>query len=171
MAAAVNNSPAAWGSACMSVRVRIRQSEVGLRTRTFLAWCVASLALAACAPAEHDPRSVFSKDLEVDGTTPAVADLPADAGTYLVEIREQDIDLRLVVQAPGSEAGVEDQVPRHGVLDQVVTLKSRGALRVEVHSADHRTKKGSARLSIALWKRAADAPATERELGYVALAA
>ena len=152
----------------MSVRVRIRQTEVGLRTRTFFGLC-ASLALAACAPSERDPQAVFQKELSIDGNTPARVEVRLDAATYLVEVREVDIDLRLDA-TPGSRAPVEDRIPRHGILYQLVDLKTPGPLRIELRSADHRTKKGTAVVVVARFKRSGTAPAGEPELGYAALA-
>ena len=133
--------------------------------------CGASLALAACTPSEREPRAEYQKELTIDGATPAVVDVQLDPATYLVELREQDIDLRLEVEGRVSLPGVEDQIPRHGILYQVATPDSHGTLRIGVRSVDHRTKKGNGQLSIARWKRAADAPPTESELGYAALAA
>jgi len=155
----------------MSVRVRVvTHIKSSLRTHALAVSCAAILlALAGCTASNNDPRAVFGSDLAIDGPQVSLS-RALDAGVYLVEVRERDIDVRLVVDAPGSHSEAEDDVPRHGVLYKIVSLRSAGELRVTARNADHSTKKGSVQLRIARWQRLPDAPPGELELGYAALA-
>ncbi len=92
-------------------------------------------------------------------------------GVYLVEVRERAIDVRTTIDIGGVHSELLDRTPRHGVMFKVVSLSAPAELRVRVSSADHPSKKGHAEARIARWRRALDAPASERELGYVAYSA
>jgi len=115
----------------MSVRVRVvTHIKSSLRTHALAVSCAAILlALAGCTASNNDPRAVFGSDLAIDGPQVSLS-RALDAGVYLVEVRERDIDVRLVVDAPGSHSEAEDDVPRHGVLYKIVSLRSAGELRV-----------------------------------------
>ena len=142
------------------------------RTRVLQIICsVCALALATCARNDSaDSLTTYSAKLDVDGNKAAIVTLHLSAGTYLIEAREQDIDLRMVVDGPaGDRAEIEDAVPRHGLHAEVASLTSAGELRIELQSMDHRTKRGTVALRVARWRRAADAAPGERELGYAAI--
>lgn len=155
----------------MSVGVRVvTHIESSMRTHALSASCVAILwVLAGCSSSHNDPREIFGSEITVDKPEISVA-RQLEAGAYLVEAREKEIDLQLVVDAPGTHSEAEDEVPRHGVLNKVVSLKSPGELRVTLRSVDHRSKKGAAQLRIARFQRAVDAPPGEMELGFIAQA-
>lgn len=156
----------------MSVRFRVvTHLESSMRTRALASSCAALLlALAACTSSPDDPRTEVTTELLIDGARASLAhSLPA--GEWLVEAREQDVDVRLVVDAAGTHSEAEDAVPRHGALHQVVSLAAPGELRISALNADHSTKKGRVLLRIARWARAAGAAPGELELGYRALAA
>jgi CHAT domain-containing protein/tetratricopeptide (TPR) repeat protein len=141
-----------------------------MRTHALAGSCAAILfALAGCTPTQTDPRAVFTTDLAMEGPEVSVS-RNLEAGAYLVEIREGDIDVRLVVDAPGIHSEAEDEVPRHGILHKVVSLRTAGELRVTARNSDHSSKKGRVQVRIAHWRRAIDAPQGELELGYEALA-
>jgi tetratricopeptide (TPR) repeat protein len=165
--------PRRAGVAGMSVRVRVvTHLDSKLRTRVTASLCAAAwLVLAGCTPSASDPRTEYQAELAVDGATPAVVKRTLDAGAYLVEIRERDVDLRLVVDAAGRQSESTDSVPRHGVLYQIVSLPSGGEVSITVRSGDHRTKKGTALLRVARWQRAVNSAPGEFERGYAALAA
>lgn len=134
--------------------------------------CAAAwLGLAGCTPSSHDPSVEYQTELAVDGANPAIVTRALEAGAYLVEVRERDIDLLLVVDAPGAHSESSDWVPRHGVLHRLVSLKVPGQVSITARSADHQTKKGAALLRIARWRRMSDAPPTELENGFAGLAA
>src|SRR5262245_6987503 len=106
------------------------------RSRAFPLACV-SLILLLCSctrTTRTDPAEVFATDIQVQGTgSPAlVREFPA--GVYLLEIREHEIDLRVSVDAGGHHSELKDQVPRHGALYEVVSLKVPGQLQVQVAS-------------------------------------
>ena len=92
-------------------------------------------------------------------------------GEYLIEAREHEIDAHMTVDAGGRRTDLEDRVPRHGTISQVVSFATPGELRVTMRSSDHRTKKGRATLRIARWKRPPEARSRELELGFVAYGA
>src|SRR6185295_8270969 len=119
------------GVAGMSVRVRVvTHIKSSLRTHALAVSCAAILlALAGCTASNNDPRTVFGSDLAINGPQVTVA-RPLEAGVYLVEVRERDIDVRLVVDGPGTHSESEDEVPRHGVLHRIVSLRAPGELRV-----------------------------------------
>ena len=129
-----------------------------------LATCVASCSDRAL----HDPVEIFSANIPIDGGSPATVTRPLQRGLYLVEVREIDIDARVSIESPGSRAALENAVPRHGVVYEVVSLQAAGDLRVELSSADHHSRKGSVRLRIARWARGLDERPGERELGFEA---
>jgi tetratricopeptide (TPR) repeat protein len=155
----------------MSVRVRVvTHIESNLRTRALASSCAAMLlALGGCTSSRDDPRTVFTSDLAIDGA--ATISHALQPGAYLVEVRERDVDVHLVVDAPGARSEVSDEVPRHGVLHELVSLRAPAELRVTVQSADHSTKHGSVLLRIARWERAPDAAPGEFERGFAALVA
>ncbi|MEO8019033.1 MAG: CHAT domain-containing tetratricopeptide repeat protein [Pseudomonadota bacterium] len=141
------------------------------RTRVLQIVCgVGALALAACARNDADDLlTTYSAKLAVAGNTPTVVTLHLAAGTYLIEAREQDIDLRMVVDGGvGKHVEVQDAVPRHGIQVQVASLKSAAEFRVELRSVDHRAKRGNVTLRAARWRRADNSTPDERELGYTA---
>ncbi len=113
----------------MSVRDHVATYlEKYSRTRVLQILCGGcALALTACArnhvrrPADHLLRAAQSSM----ATQPAIVTLHLEPGTYLIDAREQDIDLRIVVVGDsGEHAEVQDAVPRHGLHVQVASLKS-----------------------------------------------
>src|SRR5262245_46770606 len=159
------------GVAGMFVRVRVvTHIDSRMRTHALATSCAAILlTLAGCGASRNDPLDISGSNLTIDKPEVSVTQ-KLEAGAYLVEAREKEIDLRLIVDAPGAHSEAEDEVPRHGVLHKVVNLKSPGELRVTLRSVDHRSKKGAARLRIARFARALDKPPGDVELGFAALA-
>ena len=102
----------------MSVRVRVvTHTACSLRTRSLAPLFVAMLAIGGgCSPSQQDPRNEFETILEIDAEGAATVTRQLQAGSYLLEIRETDIDLRLLLDAPGVHTESTDMVPRHGVL-------------------------------------------------------
>jgi tetratricopeptide (TPR) repeat protein len=129
-----------------------------------------AFGLAACAG--NDPAdllTIYSGEHSVVGDEAAIVSLHLQPGTYLIEGREQDVDLSMTIGTEAARAKVEDAIPRHGLHVQVINLKTAGELRIELHSRDHRAKRGTVRLRASRWRRAADAAPGERELGYAAM--
>src|SRR5690606_14539367 len=89
-------------------------------------------------------------------------------GSWLVEVREQNLDLRVVVETTDARSELVDHVPRHGVHAQVVRVTAPARLAVELRSADHRKKVGQGIVSIARWNTRSEAPPGALERGFEA---
>ena len=135
------------------------------RARIFACAFAAALLVACARTIPPDTTPVLATQLAVDDDKPVVVTHDVGAGSYLIEAREDAIDLRLTVGSP-VQSTVEDRVPRHGLLAQVVRLDRPGTLRIEISSVDHRAKTGTVTLSIARWNREGGAAPGERELGF-----
>ena len=81
--------------ACAGATNAYKKSLRGLFRTLCGAWM---LCLFACSGGfEADPLVEFSTDVVVSGTQPQTLVRQLDAGMYLLEIRERDIDLRVAV--------------------------------------------------------------------------
>jgi CHAT domain-containing protein/tetratricopeptide (TPR) repeat protein len=132
---------------------------------------VAAAALAACMGGlETDPLVEFSTEIVVQGEKPQIVARQLRAGTYLVEIRERDIDLRARIDAGAQHAELADAYLRHGLHRAVVSLDATQTLKVTLSSIDQRSWRGAAAVRILRWpKPARDAPPDRRLLGFIAL--
>jgi CHAT domain-containing protein/tetratricopeptide (TPR) repeat protein len=92
------------------------------------------------------------------------------AGVFLVETRETDVDVRMIVDAAGRHAELEDEVGRHGHKAMVVVLPEPGPIRVALRNLDYRTMKGSVALRV-IRLRDSDASPSPREHGLSQLGA
>jgi len=132
----------------------------------------AVLCVGACSNrSETEPATEFSADLNVGGDASPVVTRSLQRGDYLIEAREHEIDVHMTVEAGESRTELEDRVPRHGALYQVVSMAAPGELRITVRSDDHRTKQGRTALRIARWNRPPEAHRGELQLGFVAFGA
>ena len=114
-------------------------------------------ALAACTNEfETDPLVEFSTELVVQGETPRAISRQLGAGTYLVEVRERDIDLRVKIDAGAQHTELADAFLRHGTHRTVVSLESPGTLRLTLSSVDQRSWRGAAAVRILRWSKPAD---------------
>ncbi len=130
------------------------------------------VCLSACGQRKDvDAVETFSTSIEVKGIEPFTVTRDLEAGSFLVAVQEDGIDLRTAVTASGSRTALADEIPRHGTQVNVVSLPAPGRVVVEVLNADHSSRQGRARLHISRWKRAASEPAGEMEQGYAALGA
>ncbi len=129
------------------------------------------LCLSGCSGGfEADPLVEYSTDVVVSGTQPQTLVRQLDAGVYLLEIRERDIDLRVGVEDGTYRTELADAFLRHGLHRTVVSLEAPARLRITLASIDQRSWKGAAAVRILRWpKRAPDAPPDERLLGFRAL--
>lgn len=127
-----------------------------------------ALACAACAgqPAD-DPAEIFAARLPVSGVVPASWESVLETGVYLVEIVEKDIDVHATIRVNGSSATLENRLARHGALYDVVTLRTKGPLRVVATSVDHPGKRGAVAFRLLRWARNPDEERGDREAGYV----
>jgi len=156
----------------MSVRDRVAiYSEYFSRSRVLQIACVACvLLLAACSNGtRNDPVAEYSANFDLDADKQLSVSRQLDAGAYLIEVRELEIDLRVVIDAGKTHSELEDQAPRHGSNFQVVRLDAPAEVRLQVRSVDHKTKRGHAVVSIARWRRSAGGPPSELESGFTAL--
>ena len=91
-------------------------------------------------------------------------------GTYLVEIRERDIDLRIRIDTGDEHTELADAYLRHGFHRAVVSLAQPAVVRVTLDSVDQRSWRGAAAVRILRWPQPApDAPPDQRLLGLLAL--
>src|SRR5690349_14627925 len=153
----------------MSVRDQVATSKKKYsRTAVLQIICgVCVLALGGCS--RNNPAELlvtYTGDHKVAGDAATTIKVSLEPGSYLVEAREQDIDLHFAIIGAGDRVEEEDTVPRHGLHAAVVSVTRPTDVSVELRSTDHRTKRGSAKVTVARWQRtAADAPG-EREQGY-----
>ncbi len=128
-----------------------------------------ALALGACA---KDPRSdlvtQLSQSFTLSGDERPHLEQELTPGSWLIEVREHDIDLSVVVDAAGSSAELADHVPRHGLHARVVRVTAPTRLLVELRSADNSKKVGQGLVSISRWSRPASDEPGELERGFVA---
>jgi CHAT domain-containing protein/tetratricopeptide (TPR) repeat protein len=129
------------------------------------------LCVSACTPGfETEPLVEFSTELRVDGTRPQSITRQLRAGTYLVEIRERDIDLRVLVDAAEQHTDLADAYLRHGLHRTVVSLAQPAAVSIKLTSIDQRNWRGGGAVRILRWPQSApDAPPDHRLLGFLAL--
>jgi tetratricopeptide (TPR) repeat protein len=127
---------------------------------------ILALCLCACADRARDPVEIFATQLPVNGDQPASVVRSLERGAYLVEVREQEIDLRVIVGAAGTASTLEDRAPRYGGVYKIVSLESPAELRVEITSVDHKTKRGNASVRISRWAREPGAAPGDLEAGY-----
>jgi CHAT domain-containing protein/tetratricopeptide (TPR) repeat protein len=135
------------------------------RVRT-AALLVLTACLAACTERARDPVETFAAQVPVSGDAPSSIVRTLQRGAYLVEVREQEIDLRVRVDAGGKSRALEDRSPRYGGVYAIVSFDSPGELRIEISSVDHQTRRGNAAVRIARWVREPDAAPGELETGY-----
>lgn len=140
------------------------------RSRVFGAIWV--LMLAGCMSGyETEPLVEYSTEVNVQGAKPQTLTRQLRAGTYLLEIRERDIDLRIKVESGEWRTELGDAFLRHGVHRTVVSLEAPAAVKVTLESIDQRSWRGAAAVRILRWPRAAaNAPPDERLMGFIDLA-
>src|SRR5690349_26938 len=155
-----------WVTAVAAANKKVTCSR--LRPGFFAVWI---LGLAGCtAGLETEPLVEFTTELRVDGQAAASLDRQLRAGTYLVEIRERDIDLRIAVDAGNQHSELADAYQRHGLHRTVVSLAEPAEVHIAIASVDQRNWRGAAAVRILRWPQpAADAPPDQRLLGYMAL--
>jgi CHAT domain-containing protein/tetratricopeptide (TPR) repeat protein len=155
----------------MSVRDRIASSleKISRPPVVRVTFAVAALGLFSCTPqSDSDLATQFAADQRITGDMPSLVAFDLEPGQYLVEARERDIDVRLIVEAGGKRAEYEDNVPRHGLHATVVSLTEPGPLRLELRNSEHRGKHGAVRLRVARWRRDADDEPGARERAFAA---
>jgi CHAT domain-containing protein len=128
---------------------------------------VGVLCTSACSDgSRNDLLPEYAAELTVTGDPSPAITRTLQRGDYLIEAREQEIDVHLAVIAGGERTELEDRVPRHGTIYQVVRFPEPGELQLQLSSKDHRTKKGRVALRISRWQPAPEI--RERESGFAA---
>ena len=124
--------------------------------------------LCSCSAGfETEPLVEYSTDVVVNCSSPQTLTRQLDAGVYLLEIRERDIDLRATMDTGGERVALADVIPRHGVLRRVVRLAGPARLHLVLDSRDVRNWKGAAAVRILRWPQTGDGP-DQRLLGFEA---
>jgi len=137
-----------------------------LRTLGLLA-IAGVLSVSACTDgSRNDLLPEYSAELVVTGEPVPAISRTLQRGDYLIEVREQEIDVHLTLTAGGTQTELRDRIPRHGTVYKVVSLAEPGELQLQLRSTDHRTKQGRVALRISRWQ---PGPGTsERGLGFAA---
>ncbi len=130
-----------------------------------------TFALAGCQRAPQDPVTHSIHEIALEGNEAPELRRQLAEGTWLIEIRERDIELKAAVESPGrARVDLVDSAQRHGTLHEVVSLARPGEIRVILRSDDHPATRGHAVIRIAKFRRAAGDPAGAAEEGYRAWA-
>jgi len=130
------------------------------------------LCVVACTDgSRNDLLPEYATELILTGDPAPAISRTLQRGDYLIEARELEIDVHLTVTAAGARTELEDNVPRHGTIYQVVSLPEPGTLELQMRSTDHRTKRGRVALRIARWSDVSGERAGERKLGFSAFGA
>jgi hypothetical protein len=125
----------------MCVRVSVATYKKNTRLRFLPGLCaIWVLCLSACTSGyETEPLVEFSTELRVDGARSHSVSRQLRAGTYLVEIRERDIDLHIRIDAGAGHTELADAYLRHGLHRAVVSLEKPAVVRVTLASTDRPT--------------------------------
>jgi CHAT domain-containing protein/tetratricopeptide (TPR) repeat protein len=158
----------------MSVRDRVaKYLEKLSRPRAVLGLSfVALVCVGSCTDgARSQPSIEFSSSLQVSDAGRASVVRSLLPGTYVIEIREQGIDLSVDVEAAAHHVELTDAQLRHGLQFAVVRLEQPGDLRIALRNADQRDRHGAGELRILRWPdTAGDVAAGARLRGYTAFA-
>jgi CHAT domain-containing protein/tetratricopeptide (TPR) repeat protein len=127
---------------------------------------VFAACIGACTDRARDPVEAFATRVAITGDAPVSVTRSLQRGAYLVEVREQEVDLRVRIEAGATSSTLEDRAPRYGAIYKIVSFESPGELRIEISSADHKSKRGNAAVRIARWTREPGAVPGELEAGY-----
>jgi CHAT domain-containing protein/tetratricopeptide (TPR) repeat protein len=135
-----------------------------------IASLAALAALSACSRFDTEPLVEYSTEVVVQGDKPSSISRQLPAGTYLIEIRERDIDLKARIDAGPRRIDLADAYLRHGLHRAVVSLDEARRVRVTLMSAEHHGWRGGAAIRILRWPRTAAAGGPDRRLlGFIAL--
>jgi CHAT domain-containing protein/tetratricopeptide (TPR) repeat protein len=129
---------------------------------------VFAACVVACSEHARDPVETFATRVPIGGEAPVSIARTLQRGAYLVEVREQEIDLRVQVDVGGASSTLEDRASRYGVVYKIVSVESPAELHLQISNADHKSKRGNAAVRISRWAREPDAVPGELEAGYLA---
>src|SRR5690349_16640012 len=121
----------AWGGAADTKKKHGRTRVLRI---LFCAW---GLLLAACTGGfDADPLVEYSTELVIGSGPPHSLARQLDAGVYLLEVRERDIDLRVRIDAGTTHTELADAFLRHGLHRAVVRLAEAQRLMLTLESVD-----------------------------------
>jgi CHAT domain-containing protein len=165
------SDPGARSNGSSPSRERNFSRQPRIHSAAIVAAMACAFVVAACgARFETEPLVEYSTELLVQGDRSQSFARRLRAGTYLVEVRERDIDLRVKVDTDDAHVELADAYLRHGLHRTVVRLPSAQTLRITLTSIDQRTWRAPAAVRILRWpESAADAGPDERLLGFSAL--
>ncbi len=131
---------------------------------------VCAIVAASCGGVfEPQPLVEFSTELLVQGDKPQEFARTLRAGTYLVEVRERDIDLRVKIETDERQIELADAYLRHGLHRTVIQVPHPQAVRVTLTSIDQRDWRAPAAVRILRWPDSPGGRRDERLLGFIAL--
>jgi CHAT domain-containing protein len=140
----------------------------GSRPRAFAIAC--AFVAASCGGVfETQPLVEFSTELLVQGDKPQSFARSLRAGTYLVEVRERDIDLRVKIDTDDRHVELADAYLRHGLHRTVIVVSRPQTVRFTLTSIDQRDWRAPAAVRILRWPESSDGRRDERLLGFIAL--
>jgi tetratricopeptide (TPR) repeat protein len=126
--------------------------------------------MSGCGSAPEDPVAQHTVELTVKGDDRPELRRTLEAGEWLVQVREQDIDVRSVIETGAVSIELSESVPRHGVVNWVVSLTGPEEVRVRLRSVDHYTWQGRANVVISRFRHTPGQGPSPAELGYLAWA-
>ncbi len=136
--------------------------------RGFALLC-AFLAASCGGVFEPQPLVEFSTELLVQGDKPQSIARRLRAGTYLVEVRERDIDLRVKIDTDEEHVELADAYLRHGLHRAVILVSHPQSVQVTLTSVDHRDWRAPAAVRILRWPESSNGRRDESLLGFLAL--
>ena len=127
--------------------------------------------LSACSRGfDSEPLVEFSTEVVVQGAKPHSVSRHLPAGTYLLEVRERDIDVNVRIDAGPRRIDLADAYLRHGLHRTVVSLDEPRSVRISLTNAEHHDWRGGAAIRILRWpKTALDGAPDPRLAGFIAL--
>ncbi|HUQ12252.1 MAG TPA: CHAT domain-containing tetratricopeptide repeat protein [Steroidobacteraceae bacterium] len=157
----------------MRDRVATSVSTTSRALRLAIGHCCASVlaaSLVGCGNAPDELATESSTELPLAGDGAPEITRELAAGTWLIEVRERGIDARIAVDAPGTHDERSESTSRHGVIHDVVSLRSPGALRIVVRSDDNPATSGKVVVRIASFRASGDAEPSDLQQGFRAWA-
>lgn len=104
-------------------------------------------ALYACSNGSQGASGeIHSRTFSIMGDVAETWQREMPAGVFLVETRETDVDVLMIVDAAGRRVELADEVGRHGHTATVVALTEPGPIRVALRNLDYRTMTGKFRI-------------------------
>src|SRR5688572_25417847 len=106
------------------------------RRRALVIFTLAGVLCGGACSNAHKAELIedYSGELFLNGDISPVVTRTLQRGDFLIEAREDGIELHLTVDAPGKSTELEDRLSRHGVIYQVVSMAAPGDLKITVRS-------------------------------------